>query len=314
VGPSQITDGGAFNSALTDLNSNAGALSLEGDTLAVTGDLANTGRIDIDDQFGGAGGSTLSVGGTLINSNVLDIGETNLGSADLVTAAALANTGVIDISGDATAGATLRIVGVAGFGTAGTISGTANLNDGTISFASGSITTILNGAQLQMVGTSQVTDAGGAFNSVLAHLAANAGELSIEGDRLAISGDFANSGRVDVDDQFGGAGGSTLAVGGTLTNSGQLVIGETNLGSAVLVTAAALVNTGLISVDGDSTAGATLRVAGAAGFGTAGTVGGSVDLSDGTIFNLPGQAVYVFVGSHDSYASDGHSGAKQVAS
>jgi hypothetical protein len=48
----------------------------------------------------------------------------------------------------------------------------------------GSIITILDGVQLLMFGTSRITDAGGAFNSALAGLANNAGELSIEGDTL----------------------------------------------------------------------------------------------------------------------------------
>jgi hypothetical protein len=136
--------------SITDTSADLGISTVATDI--VTGALNNAGRIDIDDQFGGAGGSALTVGGILTNSGQLVIGETNLGSAVLVTAAALVNTGVIDVSGDATARGTLRVAGAAGFGTAGTISGAVNLSNGTIAFASGTITTILNGGQLQAWG------------------------------------------------------------------------------------------------------------------------------------------------------------------
>jgi hypothetical protein len=296
-GASQIANGGGFNGALAGLATNAGELSIAGDSLAITGDFDNSGRIDIDNQFGGLGGSTLSVGGTLTNTGNLLIGENNLAANDLVTAAALVNTGVISVSGDATAAATLRVAGAAGFGTAGTLSGSANLNGGTIAFASGTISTILTGSQLQLFGASQITNGGG-FNSALAGLASNAGELSIADDTLAITGDFTNSNRIDIDNQFGGLGGSTLSVGGTLTNNGQLFIGEGNLSASVSVTAAALVNTGLIDLAGASgTLTATLRVAGAAGFGTAGTLSGSANLNGGTIAFASGTISTILTGS-----------------
>ena len=65
-----------------------------GNSVGVTGNLAITGggRVDLDPYFlgGSGGGSSLTVGGTLTNSSTnckaLDIGYTNIGAGDTVTA------------------------------------------------------------------------------------------------------------------------------------------------------------------------------------------------------------------------------------
>ena len=70
------------------------AINDSGHTEVVTGDFTNGGSLLLD-RFGGQGGSHLSVGGTLTNSNLLQIGNTGLSAADDVTAAGLVNTGRI---------------------------------------------------------------------------------------------------------------------------------------------------------------------------------------------------------------------------
>ena len=51
-------------------------------------------------DYGGTGGSTLTIGGRLTNNGALDIGDTSLTKATTVTAAGLANTGTINLSGE----------------------------------------------------------------------------------------------------------------------------------------------------------------------------------------------------------------------
>ena len=62
-------------------------------------------------------------------------------------------------------------------------------------------------------------------------------------------------------DHNGGEGGTILNIGGTLTNSGDLVIGNTTLSAPDEVTAASLDNTGKIYLIGSSADQALLDVA-----------------------------------------------------
>ena len=79
-----------------------------------------------------------------------------------------------------------------------------------------------------------------------------------------------------------GGGGSSLTIGGTLTDSSTdgnaLYIGNSNIGAGDTVTATALSNTGVIHIAGNGTIQSTLDITtGAAGFGTPGVETGSVD-------------------------------------
>ena len=80
-----------------------------------------------------------------------------------------------------------------------------------------------------------------------------------------------DTGHLKVDAK-GGEGGTILNIGGTLTNSGHLHIGNATLSASDEVTAASLDNTrkGKIYLTGSSANQALLDVAGSAGFGTAG--------------------------------------------
>jgi hypothetical protein len=89
-----------------------------------------------------------------------------------------------------------------------------------------------------------------------------------------------NAGSLNVDDSAG-AGGTILNIGGTLTNSHHLAIGNTALSASDEVTAASLDNTASIALLGSGSNQALLDVTGAsAGFGTAGVLTGHVRLVD----------------------------------
>ena len=120
------------------------------------------------------------------------------------------------------------------------------------------------------------------------------------GGTETVLGDVADAGNLRVD--TGGAGGSGLAVDGTLTVTGQFDVGGGGLPSASAVTLGAFVNTGGINVVGNFATpadAATVTVGGPAGFGTVGVVTGSVYLDGaGTIaFVGGGQITAVATGS-----------------
>jgi hypothetical protein len=103
------------NSALTMLATNSGMLDLEnGAVIATTTSLQNTGLTNVDIS-GGAGGSRLTIAGTLTNSAgaLIKIGNATLSAATVVKAAALSNSGEIDLTGVRSVQATLNITAAA---------------------------------------------------------------------------------------------------------------------------------------------------------------------------------------------------------
>src|SRR5262249_19002092 len=85
------------NSALVGLSSIAGNLFVRsGGGVGVGGALSVTGGLHVD-EAGGEGGTSLTVPGTLTNSNLINIGNGGSSGATTVTAAALANTGTINM-------------------------------------------------------------------------------------------------------------------------------------------------------------------------------------------------------------------------
>ncbi len=79
---------------------------------------------------------------------------------------------------------------------------------------------------------------------------------------LTTTHDATNSGVIELS-ASSGEGGSSLTVGGTLTNSRTIAIGNGTLSAASTVKAASLENSGTIDLTGSSTAEATLNVTGA---------------------------------------------------
>jgi len=284
------------NSALTGLASiGAGAtFDLENKAaVSTTGALANDGRLYLDGSAGD-GGSSLTLPGALNNSGSLFLGNytATLSASDKLTAASLDNAGGIYLTGSETNQALLDVAGSAGFGTAGVLSGNVELAfDTAIEFASGQISTIGAGSQLDLYGNDAFIEDSAALgsNSALTGLASiGAGATLTLQNNAAVSttGALANDGNVDV------GGGSSLTVARALTNSGSLSIANsyvtagalTNSGSLIIlgnsyVTAAALDNTGDFQLVATGSSAALLDVtAGAAGFGAAGVSSGYVEL------------------------------------
>jgi hypothetical protein len=304
-------------SALTGLNTITGALHLwDAQALTLTGGLSNTGTLDVDYNggIGGPGGSALHITGALTNSGTVGIGTTNLGASTIVTAASITNSvsstfGTINVSGNEASSvpvpvsATFNIASAAGFGTAGVLTGSVNLTGdqnghALLEFASGEITTIAAGSELTLSGPDAfLADASDtSSNSALTGLKTITGALHLwDAAPTTLSGGLTNTGTLDVDYNggIGGPGGSHLTVTGTLTNSGTVGVGTTNLGASTFVTAAALVNSigssyGAINISGNTNTSvpvpvsSTVTINSAAGFGTAGTLTGSVNLTGST--------------------------------
>jgi hypothetical protein len=281
---SVVQDSGVTgNSALKGLASNAGNLYvLNGASVTTTGALSNTSLVNIDATGYGEGGSTLAVGGALTNSGTVDLGNGGLSAADDLSTTALANTGVINIVGNASTQALFTVSAAAGTGTAGEITGQVNLaGDASLTFASGQITTIASGAQLSLNGSvSVVQDSGVAGNSALKGLASNAGGFYVlNGASVTTTGALSNTSLVNIDATGYGEGGSTLAVGGALTNSGTVDLGNGGLSAADKLSTTALANTGVINIVGNASTQALFSVSAAAGTGTAGEITGQVNLA-----------------------------------
>jgi hypothetical protein len=235
--------GTTSNTALTGLTSNAGQLQLQsGAALTTTTGLSNSGGLYVNN--GGNGGSSLTIGGTLANSNFVQIGNSNL--ATIVTAQDLSNTGRIDIVGGSTNQALLSVAAAA----PATWTGTLNIGgNGLLEFGgTAGIGAIAGNAQINLFGAQAFVAAAGlgtSSSTALTGLASNAGQLQLQsGAALTTSGGLSNSGDLNVD--IGGGGGSSLTIGGTLTNTHTLSVGNLSLGQATTMTAAALVNSGTI--------------------------------------------------------------------
>ena len=286
TGGSSLTVGGALtnedglyigyygnNAATTTVSaaalSNFGTLYLYSNTAAATLKVAgafSNGRNDIvyvDNS--GAGGSTVTVGGVLTNNGTLSIGNTSQTKATKVTAAGLAGTGTVDLSGGATAAAqaTLDVTGAA----PATLNGAYSLvGNALLEFGSGGVSAIGSGASLTLNGPKALValSSGLTSNSALSGLASNAGTVILEnGAALATTVALDNTGIAYVDYYYGSTGGSSLTVGGALTNEDGLYIGYYgNNAATTTVSAAALSNFGTLYLY-SNTAAATLKVAGA---------------------------------------------------
>ena len=93
--------------------------------------------------------------------------------------------------------------GAAGFGTAGTLTGTVDLtNDSAIEFASGQISTIAAASQLLLNGNNAyVEDGTSGSNSALTGLATVTGSLYLaNGAKVSTTGALADSGILSIDD------------------------------------------------------------------------------------------------------------------
>ncbi len=282
-GALSLTDATAFlntastapgaNSALKGLKTITGSVDLNsGAGVTTTGALANSGTVSLDSGYYGyyglgaaGGGSSLTIGGVLTNAGTLNIGNSDLLGADTLTATGVVNRGAINVAGNiyAPIQALLNVTsGVAGFGTAGVVSGQVNLSgdaeiefaSGQIEFASGQISSIANSLTLDGA-NAFVADAGAlTSNSALKGLTANNRVFDLQnGATVATTAGFTNGYALGIDntlsnfpDPYGdywvlngstSAGGSSFAIGGVLTNNGALAIGNGSMTQADKVTA-----------------------------------------------------------------------------
>ncbi|MFO1080280.1 MAG: VWD domain-containing protein [Reyranellaceae bacterium] len=308
---------GSTNSALVDLKTIAGDFNLtNGASVGPTSgglSIIGTGRVALDAPYiGGAGGSTLTIGGVLTNSstdiNALDIGNGGITSAITVTATGLVNSGRINIVGNAAAQSTLNITnGAAGFGTTGVETGFVYLEQNALlQFASGQINTI-NGTVWLNGANARIADAGAtSTNSALVGLKTVAGDFNLENGASVgpTSGglNIIGTGRVALDAPYiGGAGGSTLTIGGVLTNTSTdinaLDIGNGGITSAITVTATGLVNSGRINIVGNAAAQSTLNITSAVTFGTPGVETGFVYLEQNALLQFAGGQINTINGT-----------------
>jgi hypothetical protein len=102
-------DAGFTVASITLSSSGALAIADPGATQRVTGAFANSGAFNVD-TGDGQGGSNVTIGGTLTNSGVIQVGNNGyfgiLSASATVTAPNLANTGTINLVGNPTAGTT----------------------------------------------------------------------------------------------------------------------------------------------------------------------------------------------------------------
>jgi fibronectin-binding autotransporter adhesin len=195
-----------------------------------SGNLTNSGALNLD-IIHNNGGSSLTVGGTLTNNTTLNLGPSDhsLAANTTVTAAAFDNNGTLNLF---SGGASAQLV----------------LGSGITSIASGSEIDLNGPRSFIALGVSPNS------NSGLAGLTSNAGDLELH-DAPAIvtnSGvNFANSGALNLDTNHN-EGGSSMAIGGTLSNSTTINIGpgDHSLTANSTVSAAALGQVGTINLNG----------------------------------------------------------------
>ncbi len=268
------------NSALKGLTTIAsnGELQLEnGAAVTTTGALTVAGGGDLYVDANGNGGSSLTLGGSLTNSGNMGIGNyyTTTPTTVKITGTYTGTGGTLQVDGGSTAGANglLNITGAA----PGTLTGNYELNayggSAAVEWGSGGITSIGNGSSES---GSVLEDGAGAYlevgatnsNSALKGLTtiASNGELQLEnGAAVTTTGALtvAGGGALYVDANANG--GSTLSIGGTLTNSGSTEIGNYYITTATAVDIGkSLVNNSTIDVVGANNAAvnAVLKVAG----------------------------------------------------
>ncbi len=126
------------------------------------------------------GNSRVALTGSLSNSGRIEIGNSTLSQATMVSVVGFSNTGEIDLTGSASVQASLLVEPAA----PATLSGKFFLTgDALLAFESGAITAIGNNAELSLTGAKARMALGSALgtNSALTQLGGNVGTLRLEG-------------------------------------------------------------------------------------------------------------------------------------
>ncbi len=209
-----ISSGEAFTVGSVHISDPAATLRLDDATLKDVGIFTNSGTLYVDPGYA-EGGSKLTIGGTLANSGVVQIGPNtlNLSAATTVTLGGLTNA----------SGATFLLYGSAGHEADLALNGGLgfSINSGNFEEYYGAPLTINNSFSNASTGTFGIHDS----------------------TTLTVTGGFTNSGTLYVDPGYA-EGGSKLTIGGTLANSGVVQIGPNtlNLSAATTVTLGGLTN------------------------------------------------------------------------
>ncbi len=132
--------------------------------------------------------------------------------------------------------------------------------DALLEFGSGHITAIAANSELSLTGASSrvALSSNTTISGTLSGLSQNHGTLALaDGASLATTTALTNGGTLYLDFFYSGSdfsddGGSTLTIGGVLTNSSQIDIGNSRTLAPTTVTAAGLSNTGTIALAGGS--------------------------------------------------------------
>ena len=320
------------------IGDSAAALQIQdaGGTEAVNGSVANSGYLGLD--AGGAGGSTMTVGGSLTNTNTLQVGNGGMTAASLLTIG----------GGLTTSNATLSVVGgqtgasasiVAGGAPTGTLTGTfaltGNAGGAIVQYASGGITQIgdgaSNGGELYIDGANADVETGATnSNSALATLGTLAsnglvdlrnGAIVTTATGLTVNG---GSARLKID-AYGGAGGGNVTIGGNLTNSslgsfsdGGVSVGASGMTASDLLTVdGGYIGTGgqLDIIGGQKGASAGVVVTGAASSTLTGNIaivgdagGASIQFGSGGISQIGdggGNGSYLYIDGANAFAEVG---------
>ena len=203
--------GGSTVTAGAD-SSNAGTIFLyNGSTLAITGNLDNTGVLSTGIFFG-AGGDTVTINGMLTNETG---GQFALyGPGDVGNIGTLKNSGAVFIGPGATLNLLNQAGGITDVVAASRFDVLGSFNDvlgGTSAFAN--LTGVEGWVALSNGQTNNITPGGGLLTI------ANTGHFDVSaGSTVNIDGDVNNSGLLATNDNIYG-GGNTLTINGNLTNA-----------------------------------------------------------------------------------------------
>ena len=212
--------GGSQNSPLQPTSiGTSSTFDLEDASLTTTGALTNQGYLYLDNSYGD-GGSTLSVGQTLVNEGRLWIGALNgdLSANSTVTATGVNNTGgSIVLEGNGSNQALLDVTtGSASLGTtAGELAGIVTLeSNSAIAFASGALTTIELGGEFNLYGDQAfVEDSGSLGSNSALNITTDNGDWSLyEGAAVATSNlTVGSTGLLTIDSNSSGDSALTIS-------------------------------------------------------------------------------------------------------
>src|SRR5580704_2061148 len=283
--------------------SSGSGLDLEfGTKMTVAGNLTNAGQLDVGlNQTGFT--NTLTVTGTFTNSakGVVSIGAFSSNpDLDVMNVGTLVNNGMLEIETGATLNLTNQPNGITDIASGSEIFLFGSLNAGTAN-ALAKLNSIEGNLLIQ--NGQAFTDKPGSGTLTIA-----GGSLDLSSGSLTVSGNLTNSGGLQTDE--------TLTVTGTFTNNGGAQIGFAGGAKSPVMTAAKLINNGMLIVAGtlnltnqpngitDIAANTTLQLFGVFNSGgnnalaKLGSVEGTLEIENGQTFTVtPGSGTLTVSGT-----------------